>query len=302
MSKQAYYKWLNNDGKFKKMAVEGLVLQFAREKREKDCGIGGLKLWLMYAKKSAGSEEYVGRDRFLRILREAGLLHKSPAKGVRTTNSRHNLPVYPDLRKQLVPERPDQEWDSDITYLKLQNGEDVYLHLTMDNYSHAVIGWKVSSTLELENTLEALEMAIANRKKGDGSLKGLIHHSDRGTQYCSNKYTKRLKEEGILISMTESGNPKDNPVAERLNNTIKNELFEGCVFRSVEEVENTLRTKLVFYNEERPHMSNGPDMLTPMEAYQCVGKMPRHWKSYRELAILKADENPMAPRTAPAGG
>ncbi|MCD8339822.1 MAG: IS3 family transposase, partial [Burkholderiales bacterium] len=207
----------------------------------------------------------------------------------------HNLPVYPDLRRKLVTTHPDEEWDSDITGLQLENGEKVYLHLTQDNYTHAVVGWKVASTLEMENTLEALEMAIQNRKKAKGSLEGLIHHSDRGTQYCSIAFTKRLKEEGIKISMTETGNPRDNPVAERLNNTIKNELFKGCVFKSVEEVETTLREKLNFYHNERPHMSNCPDMLTPMQAYQCVGKMKRNWKSYREEAI-------MACEAAQAGG
>lgn len=125
-------------------------------------------------------------------------------------------------------------------------------------------------------------------KKCDGrvaDLTGLIHHSDRGTQYASSKYVDILKECGIFISMTESGNPKENPQAERVNSTFKNELFYGCRFRSIAEVKVSVDNAVEFYNRRRPHMSI--DMMTPQEASLCQGKLKKRWHSYRESAINK---------------
>ena len=111
----------------------------------------------------------------------------------------------------------------------------------------------------------------------------LIHHSDRGCQYASAKYVNILKERNIQISMTESGDPKDNAQAERINNTMKNELLKGKIFHNIDEVTQAVAAAVKFYNEERPHMS--VDMMTPSEAALCEGEIPKKWISYREKNI-----------------
>lgn len=270
--------------------------------RKEDPEIGGFKLWLKY-RRDVDKKYQAGRDKFLRILREAGLLHMPKKKGVKTTDSRHSLPLYPDLRYDLIPERPDQLWVSDITYVHLENGKVLYLCLITDAYTHAILGWKISETMEAKQTLEALEMAIEGEKAKGRDLAGLIHHSDRGSQYASVAYTARLKEEGIQISMTQCGNPKDNAIAERVNGTLKNELCGKCKFHGLQEAEEIFRRKIYFYNNERPHLSNGPDALTPKEADGYTGRMERYWISYREIAIDRlAMEGQDEALTAPAGG
>ena len=129
--------------------------------------------------------------------------------------------------------------------------------------------------------MRALEMALKHYEGQE--LSGLIHHSDRGVQYASNDYTSMLRSAGISISMTESGDPKDNVVAERVNNTMKNELLKGMEFASVVEVSKAVDLAVRFYNEERPHLSL--DGMTPREAASCRGEIKKRWTSYREKAI-----------------
>ena len=129
--------------------------------------------------------------------------------------------------------------------------------------------------------MRALEMALKHYEGQE--LSGLIHHSDRGVQYASNDYTSMLRSAGISISMTESGDPKDNVVAERVNNTMKNELLKGMEFASVVEVSKAVDLAVRFYNEERPHLSL--DGMTPREAASCQGEIKKRWISYREKAI-----------------
>ena len=201
----------------------------------------------------------------------------------------HDYPVYANLVKEIIPERTNQGWVSDITYISLSAGSEkvdggfCYLSLITDIYSKEIIGYSPGRTLETKYTMEALEMAF-KRLQGD-ACKDLIHHSDRGVQYASYAYTDALKEKGVKISMTESGNPKDNAVAERVNNTIKNELLMGMNFQNMEEVRKALDAAVEFYNTERPHMS--PDGMTPSEASHRTGEIPKEWTSFRENAIRR---------------
>ena len=128
------------------------------------------------------------------------------------------------------------------------------------------------------NGVEALEMAV--RRIAAKEIKGLIHHSDRGVQYASADYIAILRHNGILPSMTEDGNPKDNAIAERVNGIIKNELLQGMRFSSIQEVRKAVATAVHFYNNERPHMSL--DMLTPVQAGEMQGPIRKRWISYRE--------------------
>jgi transposase InsO family protein len=171
---------------------------------------------------------------------------------------------------------------SDITYITiwLPDGSYVfcYLSLVTDAYTKEIIGYCVGDTLGSCYTVEALEMAV--RRIAAKEIKGLIHHSDRGVQYASADYIAILRHNGILPSMTEDGNPKDNAIAERVNGIIKNELLQGMRFSSIQEVRKAVATAVHFYNNERPHMSL--DMLTPVQAGEMQGPIRKRWISYRE--------------------
>jgi transposase InsO family protein len=254
--------------------------------RQKNRGIGGGKLWQMY-KREFGDEHSVGYNRFYDIIEKYGLKVRKKKRRAKTTDSDHDLPLYPNLVKELIPLRPNQLWVSDITYmvvyLNAETGEYdfCYLSLVTDYYTKEIIGWCVGETLEAKFAIEALNMALS-RLNGNPS-KDLIHHSDRGVQYASFDYIDILKEYNVKISMTECGDPKDNAVAERVNGIIKNELLMGMSFFSIEEVRKALKVAIDFYNNERPHMSL--DWKTPAEAALCMGELQKKWKSYREEAI-----------------
>ena len=286
VSKQAYYK--HDDRLMQRLAREAFVVEFVKDVRRKDPGIGGNKLWLMYTR-CFGEENRVGYNRFYDIIEQYGLKVRKRKRRVSTTDSRHDLPLYPNLVKSLIPTRPCQLIVSDITYIPLWtdpiDGEYkfCYLSLVTDYYTKEIIGYSVGDTLETKHTLKALEMALGHYKGND--LSGLIHHSDRGVQYASYAYTERLRGHGIGISMTENGNPKDNAVAERVNNTIKNELLKGMSFFTVDEVKAALRTAVDFYNNERPHLSL--DGMTPCQASRTTGEIQKNWISFREIAIKK---------------
>ena len=284
VSPQAYYK--HGNSQLCKLAEEAFVVEFIKRVRRKDRGIGCGKLWQMYHREF-GEEHSVGYNRFYDIIEKYNLKVRRRKRRAKTTDSNHDLPLYPNLVKELIPQRPNQLWVSDITYivvyLNAQTGEYdfCYLSLVTDYYTKEIIGWCVGETLEAKFAIEALNMALT--RLGDKSPADLIHHSDRGVQYASYDYTGILKKNGIKISMTERGDPKDNAVAERINGIIKNELLMGMSFFSVEDVRKSLKVAINFYNNERPHMSL--DWKTPAEAALCTGELKKKWTSYRENAI-----------------
>ena len=284
VSTQAYYK--HGDTDMRKLASEAFCVEYIKRIRQKDRGIGGGKLWKMY-KKEFGDEHSVGYNRFYDIIERHNLKVRKKKRRAKTTDSDHNLPLYPNLVKELIPLRSNQLWVSDITYmviyLNAQTGEYefCYLSLVTDYYTKEIIGWCVGETLEAKFAIEALNMAL-ERLDGKQAI-DLIHHSDRGVQYASHDYTKLLKAHKIKISMTECGDPKENAVAERVNGIIKNELLMGMTFFSVEEVRKALKVAIDFYNNERPHMSL--DWKTPAEAALCTGELEKKWVSYREKNI-----------------
>ena len=284
VSPQAYYK--HGDTDLRRLAEEAFCVEFIKRVRKKDRGIGGGKLWKMY-RREFGEEHSVGYNRFYDIIERHGLKVRRRKRRARTTDSSHDLPLYPNLVKELIPLRPNQLWVSDITYivvyLNAQTGEYdfCYLSLVTDYYTKEIIGWSVGDTLEAKFAIEALNMAL--ERLGGNPARDLIHHSDRGVQYASYDYTGILKRNGIRISMTECGDPKDNAVAERVNGIIKNELLMGMSFFSIEEVRRAVKAAVDFYNNERPHMSL--DWKTPAEAALCTGEFQKKWVSYRENAI-----------------
>ena len=282
VSKQAYYK-RDETIAMRRCMSEDMIVDYVTEVRRSDPGIGGVKLWRMYV---AETGQRVGRDTFCSVIAYNGLKLRQKPRRPRTTDSRHSLPVYPNLVRSFIPSAPNQLWVSDITYIEmfLANGARTfcYLSIVQDAYSGKIVGWSVGATLGTHYTIEALRMALSGV---DGSLSGLIHHSDRGSQYASREYVSLLMSNGISVSMTEDGNPKENAQAERINGTIKNELLRGMEFHSVAEVRDAVAKAVEFYNNRRPHMS--ASMMTPSKAAQCGGELHKLWHSYREEAIKK---------------
>ena len=285
VTRQAFYK-RDEDALFQRLALEQFVVQFVLEVRVKDPKMGMDKLWRMYQRRFA--DEYrVGRDVFRSIMHERGLHLRRRPRATRTTDSRHNLPTYPNLVKSVNPMRPNHIWVSDITYIEIEDPTSpqgyrfVFLTIVMDAYSKRILGWCVAPTLEAAYSVKALEMAVKTLPEGFEDT--LIHHSDRGTQYASAAYIKVLNDNRIVPSMTEDGNPKGNAMAERINNTVKNELLHGKTFTGIRQVTDAVRKAVRFYNGERPHSSI--DMLTPNQAHQMEGELKKHWHSYRDDAI-----------------
>ena len=269
-----------------RLASEAFVVEFIKEIRRRDPGIGGGKLWTMYHRRF-GPSHSVGYNRFYDIIEKYDLKVRKRRRRAKTTDSAHGLPLYPNIVKDLIPLRPSHVWVSDITYIPIWiQGEDgeyafCYLSLLTDYYTKQILGWSVGDTLETKYPMEALKMAVESL--GGIIPEGLIHHSDRGVQYASYEYTGLLKSLHIGISMTESGDPKDNAVAERVNNTIKNELLMGLEFHDIDDVRKAVKAAVEFYNHERPHMSL--DGMTPDEAAHCEGEIRKKWCSYREKAL-----------------
>ena len=285
VSKQAYFK-RDDDALMRKLAQEEFALNYILEIRKKDPGLGGEKLWKMYKRDFTGNKP-MGRDRFEALVDRYGLKVRKRVRKPRTTDSTHGLPVYPNLIKDFIPTAPNQLWVSDITYIEIWLDATrycfCYLSMILDAYTEEIIGWSVGPTLDTEYPLRALEMALERIKEIPKEQLMLIHHSDRGVQYASKRYVELLTQHGIHISMTEDGNPKENPQAERINNTMKNELLKDKRFTSLDEVIAAIIVAVRFYNEERMHMSI--DMMTPREAANCTGELKKHWRSLRQEHI-----------------
>lgn len=179
----------------------------------------------------------VGRDGFADIINRHGLKVRQKVGKPRTTDSSHGLPTYPNLIRDFIPSGPDQLWASDITYIIVWPDEShytfCYLSLILDAYTEEIVGWSVCPTLEATYPVEALKMAL--RRIDEKSGIRLIHHSDRGCQYASSDYVNLLNDGHIRISMTESGDPKDNAQAERVNNTVKTNSLKTCALQASEK-------------------------------------------------------------------
>ena len=216
-----------------------------------------------------------GRDAFLDMLRRHRLM-QSVRRSRSTTNSNHRYHKWKNLIKGFVPTAANQLWVSDITYIELESG-CCYLHLITDAYSKKIMGWCLAESLAAVFTLKALRMAI--REAGRGNLSGLIHHSDRGVQYCCDLYVEELQKHGILISMTEDYKPTDNGIAERVNGIIKGESLyrQKRRFSTYEEAQREIKRFILFYNGQRPHYSIG--MQTPNAAHMQTGEQKRLWKT-----------------------
>ena len=201
----------------------------------------------------------INHKRVLRMMREDNLLCVRRRKFVVTTDSRHNLPIYPNLAAEIVPTAINQLWVADITYIRLRV-EFVYLAVILDAFSRRVIGWALGRTLEAKLATDALEVALAERKPQSG----LVHHSDRGVQYASQDYTELLKQHKAQISMSRKRNPYDNAACESFMKTLKYEEVYRNEYRDFPEARASIREFLErVYNQKRLHSALG--YLPPAE-------------------------------------
>jgi transposase InsO family protein len=193
----------------------------------------------------------MGRDRLYKLLKEYELLIIPRRKYIRTTQSWHHYRKWPDLLKDYHPNCPGQLWVSDITFLKTQQGF-IYLSLITDAYSRVIVGFHLSQNLKASGCIAALNKALKYRQD---SFTDLIHHSDRGIQYCCDDYVQILQSHGINISMTQSGSPYDNAIAERINGILKQEFGLDKTFKSYSEAIEPVAKAIHLYNHFRPHFS-----------------------------------------------
>jgi putative transposase len=195
----------------------------------------------------------INHKRILRLMRSDNLLCVRRRKFVFTTDSRHGLPIYPNLIEGLVVTSIDQLWVADITYIRLQ-WEFVYLAVLLDAFSRRCLGWALQRSLEAVLALEALRMALRQRRPKPG----LVHHSDRGVQYASRDYTAELQQHGVRISMSRSASPYDNAQAESFMKTLKYEEVYRTEYRSLEDARASIGEFLdKIYNRERLHSALG---------------------------------------------
>ncbi len=279
-SKQAYYKQLKCTEQF--VLTEQMIVGLIKKKREIWKRGSGRNLHQSLQKEFKTHDIKIGRDRFFDVLRNNHLLIKSKRSRTKTTCSYHHFNRYKNLIENIVPVRANEVWVADITYLWLKPQDKFcYLSIITDLYSRKIVGHCVHESLSVNGCIGALKQAIRNRKDKN---KSLIHHSDRGVQYCCHAYVKLLKKQLIQISMTQTGDPLENAVAERIHKTIKEEFTDDrqIYFCNTDKAKTEIKKFIEFYNQQRPHRS--VQWLTPNDAYQCTGALRRVWKTYRRKA------------------
>lgn len=268
-TRQAYYQRLSYS--YQENAEESIVLDLIAELRREMGKMGGRKLWHEINRVYPGA---ISRDKLFDILDRHHLKVNRRKRAVRTTWSASWLHQFPNLVKDMVLTASNQVWVSDITYIETASGF-VYLHLVTDAYSKKIMGWCLSPSLHAEATIKALQMAI---RAAGCDLTGLIHHSDRGCQYCCEKYVKLLQDNGVLISMTQDGDPRDNAIAERVNGILKTEWLYDDHFKGFQDAYARVAQVINLYNNKRPHLSL--NYQTPAQAYLETGAQVRVWKNY----------------------
>jgi transposase InsO family protein len=262
---------------------EVFILKQAKSLREEHKRMGAEKLLYLLSSVLAEHGIKYGRDKFYNLLGEHGLLVKRRRKGSRTTNSNHFYRRYPNLVRDIELTTSNRLWVSDITYLRTQLGF-VYLSLITDAYSKKIVGWCLWPDLTSEGALNALKMAVET----ETPKQGLIHHSDRGIQYCCNDYVNYLKGCRIEISMTENGDPYENAIAERVNGILKDEYGLEATFPDYLSASEAVKSAVYKYNNRRPHASC--DFLFPAQAHRHTGELKKRWKPRRQAVEDNAVE------------
>jgi putative transposase len=235
--------------------------------------LGGKKLYYRLKPQMEAYGIKMGRDKFYVFLKHHRLLVPKTKTYHITTNSKHHFFKYSNLVKEKIPTRPEQLWVSDITYIKTEKGHN-YLALVTDAYSKQIMGYKLSNHMKVSLCIDALKMAIKNRKYPHEKL---IHHSDRGIQYCNPGYTAFAEANGLTLSMTEKYDPYENALAERVNRTLKYDFGLKETIKDTKLAEKITKHAVLTYNDLRPHLSL--NMLTPKDVHM---NRQVKYKSYRK--------------------
>ena len=259
LKRDAYYKYKTREDK--RLEIEKKVVAIVQQRRKSLPREGVRKLEKSLKNEFIKANLKVGRDTLFNILRKHHMLTLRKKYSTRTTNSLHRFYKYNNIIKDLVVTRPNQVWVSDITYIRTIKGF-CYLAIITDMYSRKIVGYNLSDSLELAGCVRALQKAL----KQPGKRSSLIHHSDRGIQYCSNVYTQLLIKNKIQISMTEDNHCYENALAERVNGILKDEFYLDQTFADVAHAKRATKNAINLYNEVRLHLSL--DYQTPNHVHQ----------------------------------
>lgn len=273
MTRQAYYKYLKVTEK--QAIADHIVQQMVFNIKKDHPRMGTRKIYYLIKPDLESTGIKMGRDALFDLMAANNLQVTKRKRRHITTNSNHVFRRYPNLIKGFEPDQPNQTWVSDITYIR-SGQEFLYLFLVTDMYSKKILGYRLSRFLDSIHAVNSLQDAIKNSSK---PISGLIHHSDRGIQYCCKDYIKVLDNHKIKISMTEKGDPLENPVAERVNGILKDEYLNQYQKLSTILLDKSIQK----YNSTRPHLSC--DMKTPELAHLSSGKLKRRWKNYYKKPI-----------------
>lgn len=270
-TRQAYYERLKY--KVIKMLESDIILSMAREARVDFPRMGANKVRMYLRPRFEVMGIDIGRDAFAGLLADHHMLANRKRSKRKTTFSHHRYYKYPNLIRDYTPIAPNQLWVSDITYIEVGYGF-VYLSLITDAYSCKIVGWDLSRDLSSAGAPRALRMALRALPGGSS----LIHHSDRGVQYCHSAYVKGLDKRNILISMTESGDTLENAMAERVNGILKNEWIYKRHLKSWHDAQSYVEKIIGLYNNQRPHQSIS--FLTPDLVHRSAISTESKWKNY----------------------
>ena len=261
LTRDAYYKHFKRFELRKTVVNEVIIL--VKEEREEQPRVGTRKLHEALLNQFVASGFKIGRDSLFDILRAHKMLVRPKKVSCKTTDSYHRFRTYKNLIKDLTSNRPNQVWVSDITYIRTINGF-CYLALVTDLFSRKIVGYDISDSLELAGCLRAFKRALKTARPAQG----LIHHSDRGAQYCSNQYTAELRNHKAQISMTEENHCYENAVAERVNGILKDEFYLDQCFFNTSHAKNATKNAIHIYNNKRLHLSLG--LKTPNMVFKNI--------------------------------
>ena len=273
IDRQVYYR--KTKRRVIKQNKAELVVNLVIEIRTQMPRIGSKKLFYILNKELKTLK--IGRDKFIDILRANHLLITPKRSYHITTNSHHRFRKYKNQLLDLQINKPEQVWVSDITYIGKRE-KPCYLSLITDAYSKKIVGYNVSDNLNTESSLVALRLAIKERKNKEVPL---IHHSDRGMQYCSNEYQKLLSKNDIQPSMTQNSDPYENAVAERINGILKQEFDIDKYNQDLPIMKKIIKETVDIYNEKRPHLSN--HMLTPNQMHEQSKLIMKTYKTKNSI-------------------
>jgi len=273
IDRQVYYRKIRRRSCRQARATQ--VVAMVTEIRKSMPRVGTRKLYYLLVNRL--QQLKIGRDKFFDILRANYLLIHPKRSYHVTTNSHHRFRKHQNLVLELAINRPEQVWVSDITYIGKRE-KPCYLSLVTDAYSKKIMGHHVADNLNAESSLMALKMAVRSRKNKSQSL---IHHSDRGLQYCADDYQNLLATNKIKCSMTQNSDPYENAVAERVNGILKQEFMIDTYHQDLPTMKIIVRETIEIYNNQRPHYSN--HMLTPIQMHSQSKVQMRTYKTKNSI-------------------